>query len=120
MAAYLAIAAEPIALFAGTANAKRRGQQVARGAKQARRVGRRGKGKAFYRSIALEALDLYNEGEGSRTVISDLAMKHKCGYSTVRDWIAKARQLAFLAPARKGRRQWLAGPALNRKEEDDG
>lgn len=116
VAAYLAIAAEPVALLVGTPKAKRRGRQIARAAKQARRVGRRGKGEAFYRRIALEALKLYDEGKGSRTVISDLAAGHGRGYSTIRDWIAKARELGFLAPARKGHQQWLPGPALNRKE----
>lgn len=116
VAAYLAIAAEPIALLSGTPKAKRRGRQVAGAAKQARRVGRRGKGETFYRRVALEALELYDEGEGSRTVISDLAAKHGRGYSTIRDWIAKARELGFLAPAQKGRQQWLAGPALNQEE----
>jgi hypothetical protein len=118
VAAYLAIAAEPIALFVGTSKAKRRGRQVARAAKQTRRVGRRGKGEAFYRGIALEALELYDEGKGSRTVLSDLAAKHGRGYSTMRDWIAKARDLGFLAPAQKGRQQWLAGPALKEDGED--
>ena len=57
-------------------------------AKQTRRVGRRGKGEAFYRGIAHEALELYDKGKGSRTVIADLARRNGCGYSTVRDWIA--------------------------------
>jgi hypothetical protein len=116
VAAYLAIAAEAIAILYDTPKAERRAKQVARAAKQARRVGRRGKGEAFYCGIAREALELYKEGEGSRTVIRDLATAHRCGYSTVRDWIARARELGFLAPARKGHQQWLPGPALNRKE----
>jgi hypothetical protein len=73
--------------------------------------GREGYPADHYRKIALRALQLQAE-HGARGVRQRLAEAEGRPPETVRDWIKRARQLGYLAPATPGRAGYVPGPNL--------
>jgi hypothetical protein len=84
--------------------------------------GRKGYPEAHYRRIALRAVEIFDPDRkdgGRRDVLNALAEEEKKPYSTVRDWISRARGLGYLVPAKQGRTDFRPGPNLYRNEASD-
>jgi hypothetical protein len=88
---------------------KARGDLIA-AASHPRKRGRPPRPEAHYRDVALEYLEIY-EG-GSRTVLKELAERRGIPRQTVRDWVARARQIGYLAPGKQGRAGGTPGARL--------
>lgn len=90
---------------------KKLGRQAAR---QAARRGRPGNPPEFYRAFALEALQLQGEVGKTRGLRPILAERRHVEIGTIRDWLRRARDLGYLAPAEGwGVAGFKAGPNLD-------
>jgi hypothetical protein len=80
--------------------------------------GRKGYPREHYQRIALRAVELF--ADGHRDVLAQLAAEERKPYSTVRDWIYRARSpaLRFLEPTKQGRADFRPGPNLYRRDAD--
>lgn len=81
-----------------------------------RKLGRPALPDGHYRDVALEYLELY-EG-GSPRVLKELAERRGVQWRTVRDWVARARQLGYLTRGKQGRAGARPGPRLLGESDD--
>ena len=115
---------DAIAIVGRVTSAER--QRARRAATAAKKLpltrGRKGYPDEHYRRIALRAVEIFNpdrEDGGRRDVLNALSDQEDKPYSTVRDWISRARELGYLVPAKQGRTDFRPGPNLYRKDSDD-
>lgn len=73
--------------------------------------GRTGRAPEFYRQVAVEYLDLYQQGHG-RGLLYELAERRGISRNQARDWKRRAVELGFLTPGTPGRAGAEPGPRL--------
>jgi hypothetical protein len=76
-----------------------------------RHKGRRTHSDTHYRDIALAYLRLYENGT-RRGILQALAGQYQVPWQTIRDWVARARQLDYLTKGKPGRAGARPGPRL--------